>query len=448
MMENQGYDANEERNNINENQTESNDENRNDSNNSGETKDDTNNEETKRAKLRDLTNGIMERVADLDIVAQDPDDCNELIAQVFWVLSLAFNYKDEKAMCDMLETTNHITSTNNDLRANFIELGLVPFLIPCMDEEGQIQQLALKIIRTLSLVSLGRESLVHNKAVRKLVALTTHTDPIISCCALRATFNLSVVNERIRQEIVHAGALSKLLEASLEESDGQCAAIGTLANLATEPDIKRAIVQDHDGLGPLLKLLESTDESILTHACRALFAIAANDENKISIAKAGGLPLLLSCMDWPSDSVRMNAAGALANLAIHPVNKLKLVKFGALNKLRGMAMSANIKIQRQVARCLFALAAHVENRKAIIVEKCLPSLVRLLNSSNPDVQLNAAGAIGNIAMTDEYKQRVVESGALDRLVELSGIPVDRVQRQAARAIFTLTAKDVAKTKLV
>mmetsp|Transcript_9793 Transcript_9793/g.17246 ORF Transcript_9793/g.17246 Transcript_9793/m.17246 type:complete len:1197 (-) Transcript_9793:84-3674(-) len=324
---------------------------------------------------------------------------------------------------------------------------IVRLVVENMLSQGEKLEISMRITRSLSLIQKGREELVKQRAVSRLVGLIHSSSPEVLACALRAIFNLSVVDVQIRQQIVNAGALPLLIQCALEETDGQCAAIGTLANLATETDIKRSIVQDFNGLKPLLQLLDSREESILTHACRALFAIAANDENKKAIAKAGGLPRLLACMDWPADSVRMNAAGALANLAIHPINKLKLVELGALAKLRALAYSSNSKIQRQVARCLFALAAHVDNRKAIIDGFCLTALVRLLNSENSDVQLNAAGAVGNIAMTDAYKAEVVRAGALDRLVELSGFDVDRVQRQTARAIFTLTAKDIAKVRL-
>lgn len=315
------------------------------------------------------------------------------------------------------------------------------------DEELISQRECLHIIRGLSLIENGRAELGTHDIVEILVRLIASEDEEVRCSALRATFNLSVVDAATRKSIVDCGALPHLIEASQHPSDGQCAAVGTLANLATETEIKRAIVCEHNGLKPLLELLRSNDTSILTHACRALFAIAANDENKLAITDANGLPLLVNCMVSVCDAVRMNATGAIANLAIHPVNKRKLVEGGVLPHLRNLAFFPNAKIQRQVARCLFALAAHSENRKAILEERCLEALVVLLNSSSTDVQVNAAGAIGNIAMTDEFKRRVVSSGALLRLIDLAASTDVRVQRQAARAIFTLTAKEFSKKKL-
>lgn len=63
------------------------------------------------------------------------------------------------------------------------------------------------------------------------------------------------------------------------------------------------------GLKPLLRLLRSHDIAVKAHACRALFAIAANDENKLAISDAGGLSLLLECMTVGNVQVQVNAAG-------------------------------------------------------------------------------------------------------------------------------------------
>lgn len=205
------------------------------------------------------------------------------------------------------------------------------------------------------------------------------------------------------------GAIPLLLEAAeIDNTDAQPAAVGTLANLATESDIKLLIVQK--GLHPLLRLLRSRDIAVKAHACRALFAIAANDDNKIAISDAGGLDLLLECMQVGNIQVQINAAGknsshlsslctygfilgALANLAIHPLNKPKLVKSGALHILHTMAYSDYDKVQRQVARCLFALAAHADNRKHLVKTRCLTSLVYMLSTPNDEVQRNAAGIL-------------------------------------------------------
>mmetsp|Transcript_2740 Transcript_2740/g.3108 ORF Transcript_2740/g.3108 Transcript_2740/m.3108 type:complete len:1037 (+) Transcript_2740:792-3902(+) len=316
-----------------------------------------------------------------------------------------------------------------------------------LDEGRDRTSLAVEY-RERSLSKEGRQKLIEMNAVPKLVQLVRFNEPEVKLNALRALFNLSVVDERTRKQIVAAGAVPLLLSAALEKNSAQPNAVGTLANLATESDIKLIIVSKYHGLEPILSLLKSEDTTVKAHACRALFAIAANDDNKLAIAEAGGLPLLLDCMSSSNIAVQINAAGALANLAIHPYNKPKLVEGGALVIMKRMAYSESDKVQRQIARCLFALAAHTENRRCMVDTNCISALAYMLCIPKEEVQRNAAGALGNVAMSDEFKESVVQSGALRPLILLADSNSESVRRQAARAIFTLSAKEEVKKKIV
>jgi len=332
---------------------------------------------------------------------------------------------------------------------SLVEWGIVGRILRELNKgDMDIAEKALSVLRELTLSEIGRNEIVAQDGVGSVVAFIKSDCQVLKFLAVRIAFNMSVVSPSVRNEITESHVLENLIEMITLENECQCAVVGTLANLATEVETKRTIVSVYHGLAPLLEVLSSEDLGVLTHACRALFALAANDDNKLEIREAGGLGLLLNCLNVPCESVRMNAAGALANLAIHPGNKLKLVEAGILSYLREFALSTNIKILRQVARCLFALAAHVDNRHRIIEENCLPSILHLMRSQNTEVQINAAGAIGNIAMSDEYKLAVVTSGALARLLELAATGVPKVQRQSARAIFTLSARDSIKSHLL
>ena len=49
------------------------------------------------------------------------------------------------------------------------------------------------------------------------------------------------------------------------------------------------------------------------HAANALANLAVNDDNKIAIAKAGGIPPLVALIRDGNDTQKKHAAGALAN---------------------------------------------------------------------------------------------------------------------------------------
>jgi HEAT repeat protein len=218
-----------------------------------------------------------------------------------------------------------------------------------------------------------------------------------------------------------------------------------VANLATNAEYKQRIVAE-GGLDPMIALTRSRYDKAWFHSCRGLFALAADDGNKLLIVKAGGLrPLVERLSDDAGTHVQWYAAGAVANLAIHPDLKLRIAEEGGLQRLIALAHSDNERVVRQVVRGLFALAAKTEVRHLMVEAGALFPLVRLLGAESVDIQRNAAGAVGNIAMTDVFKKKVVDADALLPLIRLAGSRDINVQRQVARALFTLSAEESVKT---
>ena len=143
-------------------------------------------------------------------------------------------------------------------------------------------------------------------------------------------------------------------------------ATGAVANLATNAEYKQRIVAE-GGLDPMIALTRSRYDKAWFHSCRGLFALAADDGNKLLIVKAGGLrPLVERLSDDAGTHVQWYAAGAVANLAIHPDLKLRIAEEGGLQRLIALAHSDNERVVRQVVRGLFALAAKTEVRHLMV----------------------------------------------------------------------------------
>ena len=64
------------------------------------------------------------------------------------------------------------------------------------------------------------------------------------------------------------------------------------------------------------------------HAARALASLSANDENKVKIAKEGGIIALLNLIDNGTSGAREKAARALGNLSNNSDNKSVIRKSG------------------------------------------------------------------------------------------------------------------------
>ena len=286
--------------------------------------------------------------------------------------------------------------------------------------------------------------------------------------ACRVVFNFSV-DEKTRKVVTQCGFISPLIQVAtyvtrrtVNAKTILCKtnAIGAIANLATSPENKFDIVK-RSGLTPLIEAILSVDtnvfqeldaqkslDSMCQHSCRALFALSANDDNKLLIEQAGGLRPLVRCLRARSWHIQWHAAGAVANLAIEKKNKLKIVQHGGLEPLIELAFSDRDRVQRQVARGLFALAAHPDIRPGIVDSNGLQALNHLLSSHHEEVQRNAVGAIGNIAMSDNLKDRVFEEGIVIPILDLANSTNEFVQRQTARTLFTLSAHESVKSVIV
>jgi len=286
--------------------------------------------------------------------------------------------------------------------------------------------------------------------------------------ACRVIFNFSV-EEDMRNIVTKHGFIKPSIQVAtyitfrtVNEKTILCKtnAIGAIANLATSPKNKINIVSQN-GLVPLIEAIESAGtnvfqeidvqrslDSMCQHSCRALFALSANDENKILIEKKGALRPLINSLRARSWHVQWHAAGAIANLAIEKSNKLKIIHHGGLEPLIELAFSDSDRVQRQVARGLFALAAHPEIRPGICDLNGLQALNHLLGSHHEEVQRNAVGAIGNIAMTDSLKERIYQEGLIIPMLDLANSTNEFVQRQTARTLFCLSAHENVKHVIV
>ena len=68
-------------------------------------------------------------------------------------------------------------------------------------------------------------------------------------------------------------------------------------------------------VSPLVALICDGNDAQKHFAAAALHRLAYNDDNKVAIAKAGGIPPLVALVRDGTDAQKTNAAWALRNLA-------------------------------------------------------------------------------------------------------------------------------------
>ena len=110
-----------------------------------------------------------------------------------------------------------------------------------------------------------------------------------------------------------------------ENDEEEQTAARALWNLAANADNKIAIAQA-GGIPPLVALVRDGTAAQKANAARALAKLALNAENKTAISEAGGIPPLVALVRDGNDEQKRIAAGALGNLAHSAANKIAIAK--------------------------------------------------------------------------------------------------------------------------
>jgi vacuolar protein 8 len=79
----------------------------------------------------------------------------------------------------------------------------------------------------------------------------------------------------------------------------------------------------------LLKLLDEGTPDAKEHAAGAVWDLANNEDNKVTLMELGSAPKLLKLLDEGTPGAKEQAAGAVGDLAVNEDNKVALMKLGA-----------------------------------------------------------------------------------------------------------------------
>jgi len=153
---------------------------------------------------------------------------------------------------------------------------------------------------------------------------------------------------------VSAGAILPLI-ALLLSPRVKVRAAWALANLALN-DENRATIASAGGIPPLIALLGGGPDNVKAQAALALGNLARNDDNRATIASAGGIPPLIALLGG-SDNVKVHAAGTLAALALNDDNKATITSVGGIPPLTAL-LSGSGDVRNHAEQVLTQLGLH------------------------------------------------------------------------------------------
>ena len=356
-----------------------------------------------------------------------------------------------------------------------------------------LAQLALRADAALSIAKAGAIS----------AFVTWLVDPSLGPpgVAASALSDIALDSSDTQSQIAEEGAISPLVAMVLASSSATVnasllklanKAAGAIATLAKDNIINQITVAEEGGIPPLVGLLK--DSGSHENTTKALWQLAATEENQLEIARAGGIDPLVRLLtnSTASAMTQQYTAAALEALARDCTeNQIALAQAGAIVPLVSLLGSDSIETQKHSVGALLFLAAsdevsrnavvdrlvHVldlrsaaaqmksaealavlaarsaENRKAITDAGAIPPLVRLLGDGRrareETPQERAAAVLADLARLGENKLKIVEAGGVKPLVAmLSSDACESAQTQSAASLWHLAGLSKNKEEIV
>ena len=218
-------------------------------------------------------------------------------------------------------------------------------------------------------------------------------------------------------------------------------AAGALATLAKDNLVNQMMIAEEGGIQPLVDLLK-TEAKSYESPTKALWHLAATEDNQTAIAKAGGIAPLVSLLSSPKEITAQYASAALRTLAReHPENQIALAKAGAIAPLVELLGSDAEETQEHSVGALLHLASQDVGSRNAVVRR----LVAVLTQRRAAAQLKAAEALSALAArSDENRKAITAANAIEPLVSLLG-DGRRVRRGTPQEVSALVLSDLAKS---
>ena len=248
--------------------------------------------------------------------------------------------------------------------------------------------------------------------------------------------------------VATAGGISRLI-ALLHTGTPECRreVAGALWSLAGNPGnmANQAAIAASGGIEPLVELLgtpqmHTQEEQGEQHdaketAAGALHALAEYADNRVLIAKNGGIPRLVALLAEGTEKCREQAAGALQSLVLDNPHNQQQVAQGLAAMLR--SGSATERAQEVVTELLRDLANDTtDNCSALARAGAVPELVKQLECGSPNSMGMAAQGLALIAL----KLTEQRTAITQELVKLLASVNEAVRQRASEALRDMAAE--------
>ncbi|XP_039145199.1 U-box domain-containing protein 15 [Dioscorea cayenensis subsp. rotundata] len=181
----------------------------------------------------------------------------------------------------------------------------------------------------------------------------------------------------------------------------------------------KLVMHAEDEIPSLVKDLSSNFLHIQRTAVRKIRLYSKeNPDNRILIARNGGIPRLVGLLYSPDSVMQENAVTALLNLSINEANKKTISEEGAIPAVIELLNNGTIEAKENAAATLFSLSMLDDNKFVIGDMNGIPPLICLLQNGSLRGKKDAATALFNLCLNQKNKYRAISAGIVAPLLKL------------------------------
>ncbi|KAM1725133.1 hypothetical protein ACFX11_016177 [Malus domestica] len=258
------------------------------------------------------------------------------------------------------------------------------------------------------------------------ITLEIMTDPVI--VASGQTYNRESIQKwldtnhrtcpKTRQTLAHLSlapnyALKNLIMQWCEKNKFQ------LPKKETSTGQESSSTEHKEEISSLVDQLSSSHLEVQRNAVMKIRLISKeNPENRILVAKGGGIPPLVQLLSYPDSKVQQHAVTALLNLSIDETNKKLITREEAIPAIIEVLQNGSTEARENSAAALFSLSMIDENKVIVGESNGIPPLVDLLQDGTIRGRKDAATALFNLSLNQANKGRAISAGIVPPLLQL------------------------------
>jgi vacuolar protein 8 len=198
----------------------------------------------------------------------------------------------------------------------------------------------------------------------------------------------------------------------------------------------------------LVKLAKEGAEKMKARAATALMTLADDDENKVTIAKAGGIQVLIGLARGANVEAAEQAAGALLILAYHEPNQELMSKTDGALAFLHLVKEGSVVAKERAAGLLTVIANMDDNMVTIAEADGVAALVALITpaqekggekagTNETATHERATALLMQLALDERNDRAMVDAGAAVALVQMLRSGSATAKELAAAALLNM-----------